>query len=62
MNNPFANRSLDNARGFVAVTADELTHVSGGGLWSWIKDAASWVKDHIFVDFGSRIFGYKGTF
>jgi len=50
----------------VAVSAEELTLVTGGGFWSslWdgIKSAANWVYDHVFVDFPNHVFGYKGTF
>jgi hypothetical protein len=50
----------------VAVSPEELTLVTGGGIlssiWDGIKSAANWVYDHVFVDFGNRIIGYKGTF
>ncbi len=52
--------------GFQPLTDAEMQAVEGGlswsGLWDAVKGAAGWVKDHIFVDLGSRIFGYKGTF
>lgn len=54
------------AAGFQPLTADEMQFVEGGlswsGIWGAIKDAANWVKDHIFVDFGNRLLGYKGVF
>jgi hypothetical protein len=52
------------APGLTPVSAEELTLVSGGGLWSWLKgavgDAVDWVRDHLFVDY--PVFGYKGRF
>jgi hypothetical protein len=57
-----ADRSFGNAPRLVAVSAEELTLVTGGGIFSWLKDAAVWVKDHVFVDLGNRVIGYKGTF
>lgn len=56
------NPSRTGAARLEPVSSEELAHVTGGGLWSWIKDAAGWVKDHVFVDFANRVFGYKGTF
>ncbi len=51
---------------FQPVSADEMRLVEGGlswsGIWGAIKDAASWVKDHVFVDLGNQLFGYKGVF
>ena len=53
------------ATGFQAVSVEEQMLVEGGGIWSsiWgaIKDAAGWVKDNVFVDFGNWVFGWKGT-
>lgn len=47
---------------FQPVTAEELAFVSGGGIISWIKRAAKWVKDHIYVDTKNQAGGIKGTF
>jgi hypothetical protein len=44
------------------VSATELALVSGGGLWDWIKSAAVWVKDHVFVDTKNQVIGIKGKF
>jgi hypothetical protein len=56
--------SASSAR-FEAVSIEEQMLVEGGlswsGIWGAIKGAANWVKDHVFIDFGSRIFGFKGT-
>ena len=61
--NPLSTeRSLASAPGFTAVSHEELTLVTGGGLWSWLKDAAEWVYDNVFVDFGNMVFGFKGRF
>ncbi len=54
------------AQRFAVVSPEEMQLVEGGlswsSIWGAIKDAAGWVKDHVFVDFGKRIIGYKGTF
>ncbi len=51
---------------FEVVSVEEMMLVEGGlswsGIWSAIKGAATWVKDHVFVDFANYVFGYKGTF
>ena len=51
---------------FRPVTNGELQQVEGGlswsDIWGGIKKAASWVADHIFVDFSNRTAGYKGRF
>ena len=50
---------------FQAVSVEEQMLVEGGGIlssiWGAIKDAACWVKDNVFVDFGNWVFGWKGT-
>ena len=54
--------SSGSAPRLTAVSAEELTLVSGGSLWSKIKAAAVWVKDHVFVDLANGVIGGKGTF
>lgn len=53
------------AQRFEAVSVEEQRLVEGGlswsGVWNAIKGAATWVKDNVFVDFGNRVFGWKGT-
>ena len=50
---------------FEAVSVEEQMLVEGGlswsGVWGAIKDAACWVKDNIFADFGNFVFGWKGV-
>jgi hypothetical protein len=60
--NRLADHSPANAPRLVAVSTEELTLVSGGGLWSAIKSAATWVKDHVYVSIANRVIGVKGTF
>jgi len=51
---------------FEPVSNVELQMVAGGlswsGIWNSIKSAASWVADHVFVDFPHRIIGFKTGF
>ena len=47
---------------FSEVSQQELFQVSGGGIISWIKKAAVWVKDHIWVDPKTNSGGVKGKF
>lgn len=51
---------------FAVVSPEEMLQVEGGlswgDIWGAIKGAATWVKDHVFVDFGKWVIGYKGTF
>ena len=56
------NRNFEGTPRLEAVSAEELTLVTGGSFWSWLTDAATWVYDHVFVDVGNFVFGYKGTF
>lgn len=53
------------APSFEAVSFEEQMLVEGGlslsGIWGAIKDAAGWVKDNVFVDFGNWVFGWKGA-
>jgi hypothetical protein len=57
--------SIGSTPGFEAVSTEEQMLVEGGlswsGIWSAIKGAANWVKNNVFIDFGSKIFGWKGT-
>ncbi len=54
------------ATSFQPLAAEEMLLVEGGlswsGIWDAVKDAACWVKDHVFVDIGNQLFGYKGIF
>jgi hypothetical protein len=57
------NENMNNHKHqFSAVSQQELLQVSGGGIISWIKKAATWVKDHIWVDPKTKSGGVKGTF
>jgi hypothetical protein len=42
------------------VANDELSLVSGGSIWGWVKHAAGWVKDHVVA--GLHSIGIKGKF
>ena len=41
---------------------EELEMVSGGSFFSRLKAAATWVKDHVFVDTSNKTAGVKGKF
>jgi len=42
------------------VSDEELRSVRGGSVWSGIKSAAKWVKNHVVI--GLNKIGIKGTF
>ena len=57
------NRSLGDTASLVAVSAEELRLVAGGGrILDAIKGAAKWVYKHVYVDVKNRVIGGKGTF
>jgi hypothetical protein len=51
---------MDQENGMQRVPDDELSLVSGGSIWSGIKSAARWVKDHVVL--GLKSIGIKGKF
>ena len=51
---------IENGKRIEFVTDDELSRVRGGSIWSGIKRAARWVKDHVAI--GLRSIGIKGKF
>ena len=51
---------MDSGGEIRSVTDDELRQVRGGSLWSRLKDAAVWVKDHVVI--GLNKIGLKGKF
>jgi hypothetical protein len=42
------------------VTDEELSQVRGGSIWSGLKKAAGWIKDHVVI--GLKMIGIKGKF
>jgi hypothetical protein len=60
--NSLTDRAFTNVARFEAVPAEELMFVTGGGVWGWIKKAAVWVKDNVFVDPAKKVIGIKGKF
>jgi hypothetical protein len=38
---------LENLNGAIELSMDELALVNGGSVWSFIKDAAKWVGNHL---------------
>jgi hypothetical protein len=56
---------LNRAPHFRPVSVEEQMLVEGGlswsGIWGAIKDAATWVKDNVFVEPSKWVFGLKGT-
>ena len=55
-------RGLTNKSAGDELSDAELEMVSGGSLWSRIKSAARWVKDHVYVDTSNNAGGVKGKF
>jgi hypothetical protein len=59
------NDLFGNTSRLTAVSPEEQMLVEGGGIlssiWDAITDAAGWVMDNVFIDFGSRVIGWKGV-
>ena len=61
MKSSATDRRLSCERRLTRLSDDELSHVVGGSIWSSIKSAARWVKNHVFVDGKNKVVGVKGT-
>lgn len=51
---------IEDGKRIKLLTDDELSRVRGGSIWSRLKAAARWVKDHVVI--GLNKIGLKGKF